>query len=89
MSINEQAVDVIAIAIKDAVSEYLKSAPFDVTKSGVVAEVLPNNNYSVRIQGAVYTVPSATSDIYVKDNIVLVLFAQNDERRKYIIGKVG
>jgi len=77
--------------MSDEIHKYIhkciESAPFDKTKQGIVTAVLSSNKYSVRIEGTVYTVPSSTSDTYIVNDNVLILYIQNDAKRKYIIGK--
>jgi len=82
-----EAIDVLAEQIINAVSACLESAPFDKTKQGIITASLGSNKYSVRIEGTVYTVPSCTSTTYATNDNVLVLYVQNDAKRKYIIGK--
>jgi len=82
-----KAIDVLAEQIIGAVSACLENAPFDKTKQGIVTASLGDNKYSVKIEGAVFTVPSCTATTYSVNDNVLVLYVQNDAKRKYIIGK--
>ena len=82
-----QAIETLVAEIKTFVQEYLKTASFDVTKQGLVTASLGNNKYSVKIEGAVYTVPSCTTDTYSVNDNVLVVYIQNDSKRKYIYGR--
>jgi len=82
-----KAIDVLAEQIISAVSACLENAPFDKTKQGIVTASLGSNKYSVRIEGTVFTVPSCTATTYSVNDNVLVLYVQNDAKRKYIIGK--
>lgn len=79
--------DVIAEQIIKLLSAECASASFNKTTQGIVTESLGNGAYSVKIEGAVFTVPSSTSDTYNVNDKVLVTFVQNDAKRKYIIGK--
>lgn len=87
MGTENKAVDVLAEQIINAVSACLNSASFDKTKQGIVTASLGGNKYSVKIEGTVYAVPSCTNDTYAVNDNVLVLYIQNDAKRKYIIGK--
>lgn len=61
----------------------------DVTYSGKITKVLPDNKYDVNIKGTVFTVPSVLSDIYSVGDLVLITYVQNDNKRRYITGKIG
>ena len=80
-------VECLSAEIGKSIQKYMGSASFDKTKQGIVIASLGSNKYSVRIEGTVYTVPSCTSDAYSTNDNVLVLYVQNDAKRKYIIGK--
>jgi hypothetical protein len=69
------------------VSSSMKSAPFDKSRIGRITAVLGGNSYSVEIAGADFTVPACTPETYSTDDQVLVLFVQNDSKKRYIIGK--
>lgn len=87
MGMSDKAAYALAEQVARMVATYLDSAPFDKTKQGLVTESLGNSRYSVKIEGAVFNVPSCTSDTYSVNDKVLVLYVQNDAKRKYIIGK--
>ena len=84
---NDKAVDIISQAIATAVEAYMRKAGFDITRQGIVTDVLDNNRYQLKIQGAEYTVPCCTEAIFKVGDNVLVLFVQGDFNRKYIIGR--
>lgn len=84
---NSQAVDALIQAMLKVAGELVESSSFDKTKQGRIEASLGNNKYSVRIGGTVYTVPSITSDTYAVNDVVSVLYPENDIKRKRIIGK--
>lgn len=79
--------DILAEQIIKLLSAECASASFNKTKQGIITESLGDSKYSVKIEGAVYTVPSCTSDAYSVNDTVLVTFVQNNAKRKYIIGR--
>ena len=84
---NSQAVDALIQAMQKMAGELIESSCFDKTKQGRIEANLGSNKYSVRIGGTVYTVPSVTSDTYSVNDVVSVLYPENDIKRKRIIGK--
>lgn len=87
MSNDEKAVQVLVQVIQQAIDNTLPSLPFDKTVTGTVTTVLSNNRYTVKIDGAEYTVPSATSDTYAVHDAVMVLYPQGSFQNKHIIGR--
>lgn len=87
MDITSQAVKVLAAEIATLIRKEVDTASFNKTEIGVVTAILDNNKYSVRIKRSDYIVPANTADVYSVGDSVLVLFAQNNIKRKYIIGK--
>lgn len=85
----KQVLSVFANEIKKYFNKSLKSASYDVTKDGIVTAVLGGNKYSIKIEGTVYTVPSAISDTFNVNDVVLVTYFQNDAKKKYITGKAA
>lgn len=84
---NSQAVDALIQTISKMVGELVESSRFNKTKRGIIKASLGNNKYSVKIEGAVYTAPSVTSDTYAVNDVVSVLYPENDIKRKRIIGR--
>jgi hypothetical protein len=84
---DNEAVTVISNSIKIAVENYLKTVRFDVTKQGTVKEITAENLYKVTIQGADFSVPCCTEQVFAAGDTVLVLFPQNNRSVGYIIGK--
>lgn len=60
--------------------------PFNVTKTGQIVEIIGNNQYKVKIEGAVYTVPSAINDTFKVNDTVLILYPNNSKEDKCVIG---
>ncbi len=84
---NSQAIDILVQTMLKMAGELVESSRFDKTKPGRIEASLGNNKYSVRIEGTVYTVPSVTSDTYAVNDVVSVLYPENDIKRKRIIGR--
>lgn len=87
MSENIKAFKILSAEIKKYIQEYLKSASFDVTRVGIVTEVLDENKYFVKIDGTVFAVPSITGEMYSVNDVVSVLYPQNKDTRKRIVGR--
>lgn len=85
MTTNDQVVGEIVNAILAVVKNRIASARFDRTRFGIVNGV-NGSMYTVRIDGAEYSVPSASGAYSVGDK-VLVLFIENNISKRYIIGK--
>jgi len=84
---NTEIIHVLANAIVEAAREIQRTASFNITKEGHVTKILGNNTYEISMQGAVYTVPCCTDQVFSIADKVLVLIIQNDAKRKYIIGR--
>lgn len=85
--ISDRAVEALADAIESYVRAYVKEISFDVTKHGVVTEVLGGSRYRVSIDGSEHSVSCCTGQVFSMGDTVIVLLIQNDVNRKYIIGK--
>lgn len=89
MSDNSEALRILASETKKLINNSLKSAPYDVTKKGIIKDVLESNMYLVEINGTEYTVQSTVSVELKKNDAVLVLFSKNNSNDKYITAKCG
>ncbi|MEG1562294.1 MAG: hypothetical protein RR365_00955 [Bacteroides sp.] len=89
MELDELAVGVIAKELAKAIPAYLEKANMSIAiiDTGTISEVLGNQIYKVKVEGTVYTVPSAVSDTYSVKQKVLVMQPLNNRRKKYIIGR--
>ena len=89
MEIERKAIEELVSSIKKFISKAHNRASFDVTKQGIIEAVLDGNRYRVKLEGATYVVPSVTNQVFGVNDTVLVLLAQNDINKKYIMGKAG
>jgi hypothetical protein len=83
---NTAALDGVIGCINDITAHKVKQASFDLTKAGLVKEVLGNSYYVVTIQGADYSVPCITGQIFNIGKTVFVMFPQNNLSSGMIIG---
>lgn len=76
------AVQTLSQNIKRAVDTLISRAPFDITLQGVVKSKLPNNRYTVEIEGKVYQI---TSDLFLNINdSVNIMIPQNNPSNMFI-----
>ena len=81
---DNQALEVLAQAIRDGVKEELKHAPFDRTTEGTVLEALGGSRYKVAAFGSVYTVSTGPSlSLHAKDKVRLTV-PQNNWSLMYV-----
>jgi len=87
LGFEDAALEALIKGVEKYIDERFNDGSWVRMSRGVVTEVLSNNNYSVKINGAVYAVSCCTEQIFIIGDIVLVIFNNNDFGQKYIIGK--
>lgn len=87
----EDAVNAIIDAIQYLSDKTASETRRDRTVKGTIIANLGNNFYTVRIDGIEYSIPSSLPSsiiTYVKNDVVLVTYFQNQNENAYITGKV-
>jgi len=82
---NSRAVDVLLETVNMIVRAYFMRLHFP-TK-GRVVQVLGNSKYRVKIRGKLSDVSCCTGQTFVVNDAVIVIYVQNNQNLKYIIGK--
>ncbi|MCI1964527.1 MAG: hypothetical protein LKJ17_00090 [Oscillospiraceae bacterium] len=78
-------------SIQYMVDRAISKAKFDRTEQGTIIANLGNNQYTVRIDGVEYAIPSSLPSsiiTYLVNDVVLITYFQNQNENAYITGKV-
>ena len=92
MNINDKAVETLSQTIVSAVNTATENINYDKTYDGSIIEIIGNNSYKVKFNGAVYTAP-----LYIKNmtlaigDFVKITVPQNNWANIYIssVGNSG
>ena len=79
------ALDSILRSIKILVSTGIEKAPYDKTYNGLITQINSDGTYNVKVNGKIYVLKLYISRTLVVNQIVKVVFPQNNISNAYIL----